>query len=64
MSKYGSALVHGTITDLHMRRAEALTNGFALEKFYDALIEICETKLSEIEGSARRSPQIEAHDGR
>jgi len=54
-SKYSDALVCDTIADLHMRRAEAFANGFALQKFYDSLIKICETELSQIEESVRRS---------
>lgn len=53
--KYSCALVYDTIADLHMRRAEAFASGFALQKLYDALIKICETELSQIEESARRS---------
>lgn len=52
--KYSNDLVYDTISDLHMRRAEAFANGFALQKFYDALIKICETELSQIEESVKR----------
>ena len=52
--KYSCALVYDTIADLHMRRAEAFANGFALQKLYDSLIKICETELSQSEELARR----------
>lgn len=55
IGKYSNALVCDTISDLHMRRAEALANGFALQKLYDALIKICETELSQIEETVKRS---------
>jgi len=57
-NKYSSAVVYETIADLHMRRAEAFANGFALQKFYDSLIKICETEVSQIEESVRRSQHM------
>ena len=61
--RYSNALVYDTISDLHMRRAEAFANGFALQKLYDVLIKICETEVSQIEESVKRSRHTNSLEG-